>query len=1124
MKKDYFVKGLLLLTQQKIWLKMKLITILLFLVTFCLQANNTYSQNTTVNIDLENATMTEIFREIEKQSEFRFFFNNTVLSTIKKQSIKTEEKTITEVLDQLFKGSDISYRLIDKYIVITSKRDDMGFLINQSENLLQVSGLVTDETGEPMSGVTVRVKGVNMGTVTDIDGKYSIAVPMNRKVLVFSFIGFITQEVSIGNQSVINVQLKEDAISLSDVVVVGYGVTKKSDLTGSVASVTLDDVSRQPVLRVEEALRGKATGVQITQQNGAPGGSMKIRVRGANSVNGNNDPLYVIDGFVGGDFTMVNPNDIESISILKDASATSMYGSRGSNGVVLVTTKSAKEGEMKITYDGFVSIDRAAKTLDVLNATEYMTVTNERQAALGANPYFTQEEINAAGKGVNWQDEILRTAATQNHQLSMNGGQKNIKYYISTSYQDQQGVVENSYYKKYGLRANINSKVRENFDMILNLNGNYFESRNNATYDGRDSPMGSALIFPPNIAIKDENGEYNVSPGGYGPITSNPVFSLNDGDNDGYGMKFLGNLTLNWTIIDGLKLSVSGGADLSSTKSTSLSLNNKLASVSTCIASVYDGMHVSYQNTNQLSYNKVFNDIHKVDAALVYEQQKYVSRALSGYSTGFPTIALGVNALGLGSSQTTSSGYTEWSLQSYLGRLNYTLLDRYLFTASMRIDGSSKFSKGNKYGYFPSGAVAWRMSDEKFIKDLNVFENLKLRASYGMIGSQAINPYATLQTMAYSGSGQNMNYYFDNTSNLYIGISPNSPANPNLKWETTSQMNFGIDFSVLNGRLSGTVDYYYKKTKDLLFSVSVPDYLYGGSQLQNVGSLRNSGWEFMLNGVIVDNRDWHVSTSANLSLNRNKVLNMGEETEIFVSPSRATGWHQYTGYSILQVGESMGQMRGLNYLGVWKTAEAAEAAKFGKIPGDSKYEDLNGDYVIDGNDMKVIGNAMPKFTWAWNTSVSYKDFDLNMVVNGVQGNDVWNFTRFLYSGMFADCIIPTNKDVLNRWSPTNENSDYPNFSSSNVVEKQSSRWMESGSYLRLSNLTLGYTFSKLKRNTFVKDAKIYVSGQNLFTITKYKGYNPEGSNTQSGQDIAMGFDETGYPVVRSYTIGVKFAF
>lgn len=643
-------------------------------------------------------------------------------------------------------------------------------------------------------------------------------------------------------------------------------------------------------------------------------------------------------------------------------------------------------------------------------------------------------------------------------------------------------------------------------------------------FDGRNSPMGAALIFPPNIAIKDENGEYNVSPGGYGPVTANPVFSLYNSDNDTYGMKMLGNLALNWTIIEGLKLTVSGGAELLSSKTATMQLTDKLADISTSIGSTYDGMSVSFQNTNQLTFNRTFNYDHRLEVALVYEQQKYIARQLGGYSTGFPTVALGVNALQLGSSQSISSGYSEWALQSYLGRVNYSWKDRYLFTASMRIDGSSKFAKGNKYGYFPSGAFAWRMSEEGFIKDQEWFDNLKFRFSYGLIGSQAINPYATLQSLAYAGSGQNMNYYFDNNGTLYIGISPNTPANPDLKWETTAQTNIGIDFSVLKGRLSGTVDYYYKKTRDLLFNVSVPDYLYGGTQLQNVGSLRNKGWEFMLSGVIVDTKDWYFATSANISLNRNKILDMGDETEIFVSPNRETGWGEYTGYSVLQVGQPMGQMRGLTYLGVWKSHEAEEAAKYGKVPGDSKYKDLNGDYIIDGNDMEVIGNAMPKFTWGWNTALSYKNIDLNIVVTGVQGNDVWNFTRYLYSGMMSDCVIPTNREVLNRWSPTNENTDFPNFSSSNVVEQQSSRWIESGSYLRLSNLTLGYNFNRLSKTTFVKDAKVYVSGQNLFTITKYKGYNPEGSNTSSGQDVSMGIDEAGYPAIRSFTIGVKFAF
>lgn len=1093
-------------------------TSFLSFIFLLLVSSYTYADNINekITVVFTKVPLSEAIKKIEAICSYTFFYDVNKTDLNQKVSLNAKNQNIETVVEQMLKSTNLQFEINNRQIILIPRLD--------SKSVYNIKGYVKDENNEPIAGANVSVKGTTNGNITDIEGRFTLLnVPSNATLLI-SYIGMQTQEVTVKSNTAIDVILKEDAVALSDVVVVGYGVTKKTDLTGSISSVSLEDVSRQPVLRIEEALRGKAPGVQISQSNSAPGAGMKIRIRGANSVNGNNDPLYVVDGFIGADFTMINPNDIESVSILKDASATSMYGSRGSNGVVLITTKTANEGETRVEYNGFVSIDQAAKKLDVLTASEYMQVANERQSVLGANPYFLETEITSAGKGVNWQDEILHTAASQNHQLAISGGQESIKYYLSASYQDQEGVVKNSFHKKYGLKANINSNITRNFDIAFNLNGNYYEARNNDTYDGRNSPMGAALIFPPNIPIKNENGEYNISPGGYGPVASNPVFALNDGDGNTYGMKMLANLSLNWTIIDGLKLSVSGGADLGSSKSTSLSLNDKMSSVSTCIAQAYDGMYVSYQNTNQLSFLKTFNSIHKLDAAIVYEQQKYIARSLGGYATGFPTIALGVNALGLGSSQTTSSGYTEWSLQSYLGRVNYGLMDRYLFTASMRIDGSSKFAKGNKYGYFPSGAIAWRLSEEHFIKSLNFFKNLKLRASFGLIGSQAINPYATLQSMTYSGAGQNVNYYFDNNSKLYIGISPNTPANPNLKWETTAQTNIGLDFAIFNGRLNGQIDYYYKKTHDLLFNVSVPDYLYGGTQLQNVGSLQNKGWEFMLSGVILDNKDWYITTNANLSLNKNKILNMGNEKEIFVSVDQATGWHPYTGYSVLRVNEPLGQMRGLTYLGVWKTNEAEEAAKFGKQPGDSKYKDLNNDHVIDGNDMEVIGNALPKFTYAWNTTISYKNFDLNILFNGVQGNKVWNFTRYLYSGMISDCVIPTNPEVLNRWTPTNENTDFPAFSSSNVVEKQSSRWLENGSYLRLSNLTLGYTFNKLKRNTFVKDAKIYISGQNLFTLTKYKGYNPEGSNTKSGQDIATGFDEAGYPAIRSYTIGVKFAF
>jgi TonB-linked SusC/RagA family outer membrane protein len=1093
--------------------------------------SSTYSQTTLLSLDINNQSIREVMGIIENKTEYVFFFSDNIGRELdRKVNIHVKSETLNTILENLFRDTDLTYRIKDRQVSIG--KDLMKELLPalpRPEQAKTVTGLVTDQTQEPLIGVNILVKGTTTGTVTDVDGRFSLSYTQSDPVFVVSYIGYKSQEIRVANQTNLRIVLLTDELGLEEVVVVGYGEVKKRDLTGSVTSVAVADIDKQPVIRIEDALKGKAAGVQISKQNSAPGAGMKIRIRGTNSVNGNNDPLYIIDGFIGGDFASLNPNDIESINILKDASATAIYGSRGSNGVVLVTTKQAKEGESRIEYNGFLSFDKISKNLDLLSASEYMQVTNAREAELGSDKvWFSPAEIAEMERtgGVDYVDEVLRTGITQNHQLSIAGGTPKIKYYLSGSYLDQEGIVVNSNYKRYGLRSNINSTVGNSVDVGFNLYGTFIQSRNNYVYNGRNTVMGHALIFPRNIPIMDPaTGDYTRSPAGYGPISSNPVFSAREGRDDHNGMNLLSNLYLAWRIYDGLKLSVSGGINIGGYDNPNFKRNGPGASPASSEGMHSAGLNYVYQNTNILSYEKVLNEIHRLDVSAVYEQQKSVSRGTWAYASGFPTNSLTYNAIQMGTNAQVSSGYDEWELQSFLGRINYTLQEKYLFTATFRADGSSKFAEGNKYAYFPSAAVAWRASEEAFIKDLDIFQNLKIRGSYGIVGSQAIGTYKTLSTMR-----MEREYFFDKAKST--GIGAGAPANPDLKWESTAQTNFGLDFGLFGGQLSGTVDYYYKKTTDLLFDVTIPSYLNGGGITRNIGSMENKGWEFMLTGVIADRKDFQLITSANLSLNRNKILDMGEEKEIFVNWANAGA--SYSGYSVLHVGEPLSQFRGYIWDGIWQENEAAEAALFNSRPGDSKYRNIKTETdpsvaeQITVDDMTIIGNGLPDFIWGWNTTAFYKDFDLNIYINGMQGNDVWNFTRHLITAHHVDVPVSTSREILNRWTPSNPGAKIAAFSATDNNRRQSSQYVEDGSFMRLSNITLGYTFNRLLKNTFVRDAKIYISAQNLFILTKYSGYDPESSVTptsgDSNADKVQGFDDACYPPTRSFILGVKFSF
>ncbi|MGV8095373.1 MAG: TonB-dependent receptor [Mangrovibacterium sp.] len=1119
MKKNNMARPVVKSGVHKIFRIMKLIVFLTLICVVHVFAEKGFSQTTSLTLELRNTSIENVLLNIEEQSSYYFLYNKDLVDVKRKVNAQFKNANIEEVLGSIFNGTGVKFRIMNNQIALSPD-------YREQSQAIKISGKVTDSSGVPLPGVSVAIKGTTVGIITDANGNYTLSDISSGATLVFSFVGMKTQEIAVGNQTVINVVMQEEAIGIQEVVAVGYGVTRKRDLTGSVSTVSAADFEKQPMIRMEEALRGHAAGVQVTKPNGAPGAGIKIRIRGANSINGSNEPLYVIDGYIGADILSLNPSDIESMSILKDASATSIYGSRGSNGVVLITTKRAQKGDSKIQFDAFYGVDQIRKTYDLMSGVEYMEIANIRNRTNGLQDQFTQAQIDEVREngGTDWQDELFRLGATQNYQLSFSGGTEKTQYYLSGSLASQDGIIINSNYKRYGLRTNINSQLRKNFNLAFTMYTSYEESRNNYTQTGRNNPAGTALIYPPNLPVIDPaTGDYTISPA-YGPIAVNPIFGALKTIYDSKTLRSLGNITFNYTITDGLVLSVSGAAKAQYYDNPYLKTAAPGSDLSLTEAGHDNGYSWNLQNTNQLTYDKLFADKHKLNITAVYEQQVISSRSNGPWVTGFSTIALGYDNLSLGSTARGYSGYSGEAIQSYVGRLNYTYNDKYLFTASFRADGSSKFYGDNKYGYFPSAALAWRASEESFIRDLNVFQNLKVRASYGLIGSQAIGAYKTLPLLSL---GQD--YSYDGSTNRDIGIAPGVAANPNLKWETTAQFNGGLDFGIFDGRLSGTLDYYYKKTTDLLMDVKVPMYSGGGTITQNVGSMQNQGFEFLISAVILDKTDWKINSSLNFSLNRNKVLELGDTDELFVnSPAGNSSFY-------LKEGEPLGQFRGYVSQGLWQENEITEAAKFGKKPGDSKYLDIPykdgsvdyvngvGDYNISGEDMMLIGCAQPDFIWGWNTNIQYKNFDLTLYVNGIQGADVWDQTRCLTITSGGDVKNPVGKEVLNYWTPQNPNTEIAGFNTTNVTYAQSSQFVENGSFVRLSNVTLGYTFPKSILRNALQDVRVYVSGQNLLLLTGYKGIDPELSSTD-GSDITMGVDNGTYPATRTVTFGVRIGF
>jgi TonB-dependent starch-binding outer membrane protein SusC len=971
----------------------------------------------------------------------------------------------------------------------------------------KLSGIVTDNAGKPIPGVAVSVKGTTNGVSTDVDGRYSFnSVPSNA-VLVFSFVGMKTVEVKVGTQESINVTLADDIVGIGEVVAIGYGTQQKRDVTGATSSVKAMELVKRPILRLEQALQGTTPGVFVVSSNGKPGSGLDVKVRGTSSITGGTSPLYVIDGYIGGDLESLNPNDIASMEILKDASSTAIYGSRGSNGVVLITTKGGQEGKPVISFDSWFSNSKLPNGIDLMTAAEFAQTVNTRMNA----QTFSQAQIDKlkASGGTNWFNELTQSPWVQNYNLSIAGGTSVVKYRVSYNRLDAPGTIINTSFLKSSVRANLDVKASNRLNLKFNFSYDEPKNHNNNFGGGNQDPFGSALTYDPTMPVRNEVGQWNLS-SQFANNGLNPVAKQYESTSDSFRGRVSGTGVLDYKIMDGLTFTSNNTYSNSYTYDQNFN-SGVTTDTHQSSASASTSRDIYWQNSNYLTFDKSFGDHHFTVTAL-YEQSKSENVNFGANATNLTTTALGYWNLTLGSTQTVSHtdgvGYGANQMQSYMGRIFYSYKNRYLLTASMRRDGSSRLTK--KYDNFPSAAIAWNLTEENFLKDHPVISSLKARVSYGETGNQAIGNYSSIQKITLGTD----RYFFDGTT-ATNGTFLGSVVAKGLVWEHAKQTDVGIDAALYGGRLTFTFDYYNKDNDDLLYSYAAPLYVGGGNYNRNMGKLNNQGFEFSLGGKPIQKTDFSWSTNFTISFNKNKVVSLGDLDNI---PAGGDGFFSDT-YR-LRVGHPLGEMYGFKFLGTWKTSEKAEAAKYGANPGDSKYADLKPDGVINNDDRTIIGNGSPKYSFGFINDFKYKAFSLNVMLQGVGGNDILSQTMAQCWGGHGMSRDATIKGALNMWTPTHE-TDIPSIVGYSA--KVSDRWVYDGSYIRLKNIALTYNLPKsLISKVSISNMDVYVSGQNLLTITNYPGFDPETST--SGDTRTQGLDQGALPNPRTFTVGFRIDF
>jgi len=988
---------------------------------------------------------------------------------------------------------------------------------NGKPSVQKITGRVIDARGEPLSGATVRVAGRDAATRTDADGAWSLTLTnADEAKLSFSFVGYTPREVKIDPaRTVYNMTLQDAVAGLNDVIVVGYGTSKRKDITGSVASIKGEELTQTPIANFAQGMEGRAAGLQVTQNSGQPGGNISIRIRGTNSINGTSEPLYVIDGVqISNDggvadvspLSTINPNDIESIEVLKDASSTAIYGSRGSNGVVLITTRRGKAGPTRLTYDGYYGEQNILKKLKVMNLQQWAELQNGDN---GATPEFPDPA--ALGKGTDWQDVIYRQAPMQSHNLSLAGGSAQTKVAMSANFMDQDGIIINSNFKRYSYRANVDHKINDRFKTGASLFTSY-SIYNGITVSGTNAVdatfagvVGSALAAAPilkpyndNGTIDDFSGQFN---GRYQGQT-NPLYIVSPLQRQTI-KRSLGTIYGEAVIVKGLTYRASFNADLQS------QLNDYYFPVSSITPSLRNNNSGVGEKTNinsllllhesMLSYLHSFGD-HTLKLTGVFATQSNQYNYNSVHATGFPNDQTSNEALQLATTVTVNTNRNRYRIDSYLGRINYSYKSKYLLDLTGRVDGSSKFGANNKYGFFPAASGAWRIIEEGFARKLDFLSDLKLRASYGLTGNAgALTPYNSLSLVQSTSP-----YDFNHTP--VNGIAPSSVQNPNLKWERSLQADIGLDVGLFNDRISFVADVYDKTTSNLLYVKQLPLSSGYATIPGNFAKIQNKGLEFSTNAKVLTGKfKWNLS--ANISFNRNKVLDLdGTTDETFLNT-----------YSLLKIGQPVGVFKTFLFDGIYQKGETVLPGS-GAQTGATKVKDLNKDGQITADDQTITGDPNPKFVYGFSSNFSFRRFDFSFFFAGTYGNKVFNNGRFALenpNGGFNN----VEEELVNRWKPNQPSNDYPGIGAQgrNVV---TDRYVENGSFLRCKNLTLGYTLPKIKG---LYGCRVYVSASNVFVLTKYKGYDPE-VNSFGNSTTQLGVDNFVYPSARNVQAGLQVTF